>query len=114
MVMVLEGDLELLWTNKDLRLHAVGQLGYEWLPPDDPRALEVHELRPLAAVGAKRDRVGENLLVAGDALDALRSLRYSRAYRKRTEGGVRLVYIDPPFNTSQGFGQYRDSLEHSM
>jgi len=30
------------------------------------------------------------------------------------EGKVKLVYIDPPFNTGQAFTHYDDGLEHSV
>lgn len=29
-------------------------------------------------------------------------------------GNVKLVYIDPPFNTAQTFSSYEDNLEHSI
>jgi len=32
----------------------------------------------------------------------------------RVRGKVKLVYIDPPFNTGQAFTHYDDGLEHSV
>lgn len=29
-------------------------------------------------------------------------------------GKVKLIYIDPPFNTAQTFANYEDNLEHSV
>lgn len=29
-------------------------------------------------------------------------------------GRVKLVYIDPPFNTRQAFANYEDNIEHSI
>ena len=42
---------------------------------------------------------------------------FCRAPKTRTtvfRGGIRLVYIDPPFNTQVDFPQYRDTMERSM
>ncbi len=107
--------LELSWTNKHLRLHAVGEGGYEWVAPDDPRATETKDLRRVLNVPRTKngtDRQG--CLIAGDALDALRSLPSLPKFEAQLAEGIRLVYIDPPFNRGQGFAQYGDSLEHSM
>lgn len=106
-------DLQLAWANKHLRLHAVGDHGYEWLPPDDPKAGEARRLQHLLSVGTDGRQKASNLLIAGDALDALRSLASLSDFRAELADGVRLVYIDPPFNTRQAFAQYADSLEHS-
>ncbi|MGQ0616302.1 MAG: DNA methyltransferase [Acidimicrobiia bacterium] len=35
-------------------------------------------------------------------------------FAQRYAGQVRLVYIDPPFNTGQAFPNYDDNLEHSV
>ena len=50
---------------------------------------------------------GENLIVQGDNLDALKSLL--PFYR----GRVKCIYIDPPYNTGSAFEHYDDNLEHS-
>ena len=47
-----------------------------------------------------------NLYIEGDNLDVLKLLRDD--YR----GRVKMIYIDPPYNTGHGF-IYRDSLTHS-
>lgn len=72
----------------------------EWLRCDS------HEAR---TVGQVEDV--ENLLVRGDALHALTSLRELPGYRARYAGKVTLCYIDPPFNTGQAFEYYDDALE---
>ena len=56
----------------------------------------------------------ENLLIVGDSGDALRSLLTVPEWAAKYRGKVRLVYIDPPFNTDQTFEHYADQLEHSI
>lgn len=50
---------------------------------------------------------GDNLIVQGDNLDALKSLL--PFYRRR----VKCIYIDPPYNTGSAFEHYDDNLEHA-
>lgn len=72
-----EGRLELTWTNKHLRLLAHEDGSYEWVPPSDFRIAEVRLLHDVATVGAvapDRERARDNLLIRGDALNALTSL----------------------------------------
>jgi adenine-specific DNA-methyltransferase len=100
-------DFELTWDNKDLLLDSTDTGGYEWIPRDHPRALERR-----AVIADEESSAGEaraNLAIRGDALHALMALG-----GMGTLGGVRLCYIDPPFNTGQGYGQYADSLRHSV
>ncbi len=107
------GRLELTWTNKDKRLHTTAEGGYEWVDPADPRVTEVRLIDEV-------DRVGEidverpNLLIHGDALHALTALHRIPELAEAYAGKVRLVYIDPPFNTGQAFANYDDNLEHSV
>ena len=57
----------------------------------------------------KRDEDGtikENLLIKGNNLLALHSLKEQFA------GKVKLIYIDPPYNTGEDF-QYNDKFNHS-
>jgi adenine-specific DNA-methyltransferase len=49
----------------------------------------------------------ENLVIKGNNLLALHSLY------KRFVGKVKLIYIDPPYNTGNGSFQYNDSFNHS-
>ncbi|MHB1291324.1 MAG: site-specific DNA-methyltransferase [Sulfuricella sp.] len=51
---------------------------------------------------------GENLLIQGDNLDALKALL--PFYR----GRVKCIFIDPPYNTKSAFEHYDDNLEHSQ
>lgn len=112
-----QGRLELTWTNKHLRLLAHEDGGYEWVPPADYRVAEVRLLRDAGTSGETRpdrSRAKDNLLVRGDALNALTSLVSIPEFARDYVGKVKLVYLDPPFNTQQAFEQYDDALEHSV
>lgn len=106
------GRLELTWANKHLRLISNPEGGYEWVDPTDPRVSEVRLLHDVNTVGD--DTTDGNLLIEGDALHALTALNRIAELAKRYAGQVRLVYIDPPFNTGQAFAHYDDNLEHSV
>ncbi len=106
------GRLELTWTNKHLRLISDPEGGYEWVDPTDPRVSEVRLLHEVGNVGDDQPD-GGNLLIEGDALHALTALNRIPELAQRYAGQVRLVYIDPPFNTGQAFANYDDNLEHS-
>lgn len=115
------GRLELTWTNKHLRLMAHEDENrkppYEWVRPGDYRVSEVrllHEHETVGDVRAVRSRAKDNLLIQGDALCALTSLLELPEFAREYAGKVRLVYIDPPFNTGQAFADYDDGLEHSV
>lgn len=107
------GRLELTWANKHLRLISDPEGGYEWVDPADPRVSEVRLLHEVDTVGDDAPD-GGNLLIEGDALHALTALNRIPELAKRYAGQVRLVYIDPPFNTGQAFAHYDDNLEHSV
>lgn len=112
-----EGRLELIWTNKSLRLLAHGDGSYEWVSPSDYRVAEVRLLHDAGAIGevhAQPDRARDNLLIRGDALNALTSLIELPEFAREYLGKVKLVYLDPPFNTQQSFLHYDDALEHSV
>lgn len=111
------GRLELTWTNKDLRLLAHEDGSYEWVPPADYRVAEVRLLRDIGKIGVvanDKARSTDNLLIRGDALNALSSLTNLPEFEREYVGKVRLAYLDPPFNTQQAFLQYDDALEHSV
>jgi adenine-specific DNA-methyltransferase len=58
----------------------------------------------------KRDRDGtiqENLIIKGNNLLALHSLK------KQFTGKVKLIYIDPPYNTGNDGFKYNDNFNHS-
>lgn len=69
-----EGQLELTWTNKSLRLLAHENGQYEWLAASDYRVAEVRLLSDAGAVGevhSTKSRAKDNLLIRGDALNGL-------------------------------------------
>jgi adenine-specific DNA-methyltransferase len=109
------GRLELTWTNKHEALIAGPDGGYEWVPTSDHRVSEIRLMHTVQTVGeVPRARADANLLIRGDALHALRALNELPEFASRYVGKVRLVYIDPPFNTGQAFEHYDDALEHSV
>lgn len=112
-----KGRLELTWTNKDEALLSREDGSYEWVPKRDHRVAEVRLLRDAGIVGdvhPEVDRARDNLLIRGDALHALTALNSLPEFADEYAGKVKLVYIDPPFNTGQAFAQYDDGLEHSV
>ncbi len=112
-----EGRLELTWTNKQLRLLAHDDGSYEWVAPSDYRVAEVrllHNRGEVGTVGPDKSRSKDNLLISGDALNALTSLIELPEFAREYVGRVKLAYLDPPFNTQQSFLQYDDALEHSV
>ncbi len=112
-----QGRLELTWTNKDLCLLAHENGSYEWIPSSDYRVAEVRLLHGAGTVGkveTERARAKDNLLIRGDALNALNSLSELPEFAREYVGKVKLAYLDPPFNTRQSFLHYDDALEHSV
>ncbi|MEV7757824.1 site-specific DNA-methyltransferase [Microbacterium sp. NPDC089180] len=108
------GRLSLTWSNKDQALVSDDKGGYEWVDPADVRAAEVRILDEVERVGDVAGTAADNLLIHGDSRDALRSLIKTPEYAEQYKGKVKLVYIDPPFNTKQAFEHYDDNLEHSV
>jgi adenine-specific DNA-methyltransferase len=110
-----DGRLELTWTNKHLRLLAHEDGSYQWVSPSDYRVSEVRLLHDITSVGqVGKSRAGDNLLIRGDALNALTSLAQLPEFAEEYLGKIKLAYCDPPFNTQQSFLQYDDALEHSV
>lgn len=113
-----KGRLELTWMGKDMALipTAHGKYDYEWVDPPDGRACEVKSIEVVKTVGEETGATGaeQNLLIVGDSGDALRSLSTVPEWAAKYRGKVKLVYIDPPFNTEQVFEHYADQLEHSI
>lgn len=102
-------DIELVWPNKDRTLYASGALGYVWLAADDPLLRKTLK----SAFLDERDSESEpsNILAVGDGLDVLEALSSTS---NALAGGIRLLYIDPPFNTGKTFRQYGDSLQRAV
>jgi adenine-specific DNA-methyltransferase len=106
-----EQPLELIWPHKDRRL----LYDYDEEGKPHPRFAELGVPEPRVLIdldqygteeGKEWDK-DSNLLIRGDNLMALKSLAESYA------GKVKLIYIDPPFNTAQAFPEYDDGLDHS-
>lgn len=109
--------LELVWPNKDRFLLVPRDSDGKpvWVEPTHPAASEVRLSTFTDAVGTVNgaDPYSDNLMFTGDSLDALRILSDVPEFRRTYRGKVKLVYIDPPFNTGQTFAHYDDWMEHS-
>lgn len=109
--------LELTWPNKDkFLLVPKDQDGKPvWVDTDHPAAAEVRISDFTEAIGEvnEGDPYSGNLLFVGDSLDVLRILNEVPEYRQHYRGKIKLIYIDPPFNTGQTFANYDDWMEHS-
>jgi len=95
--------LELTWPHKDkvlLRLDEHGEPVWGTWDGVDTRLLikQAHYGDPDA----------ENILIRGDNLLALQALLPQFA------GKIKLIYIDPPFNTGAAYEYYDDGLEHTI
>jgi len=98
--------LELTWYHKDKSLYYdLKEKKYLWVDKKDPRVSEPRIFLEKAAYG---DRDAENMLIKGDNLLALKALLQD--FRNK----IKLIYIDPPFNTGSAFEYYDDGLEHSI
>lgn len=98
--------LELQWPNKDKSLYFdVASGSYEWVNKKDPRVAEPRILIEKKRLG---DQGTNNILIKGDNLLALKALQQD------FQGKVKLIFIDPPYNTGNAFPQYDDGLEHSL
>ena len=99
--------VELLWPNKELSLRASGATSYEWVDHSDVRLS-----KPLLTEQLGERSIGprSNALMIGDGLDALEFLGGTSVLND----GIRVLYIDPPFNTQKTFNQYGDSMSRSM
>lgn len=103
--------LGLTWPHKDKRL--LYTYDEEGKPQPHFTELGIPEPRVLIDLDQYGTEAGKawddqsNLLIRGDNLLALKSL--AQTYTRK----VKLIYIDPPFNTGMAFEEYDDGLEHS-
>ena len=108
--------LQLTWYNKDMALIPTedGKYGYSWVDPADPRYCET---RPIVvddhvqgAQAPKDDSrvysemadlepMDDNLMILGESGDVLEALTRVPELAKKYAEQVKLIYIDPPFNT---------------
>ena len=104
--MDIKNKLELQWTNKNKALYFDPASGkYEWVNKKDPRVSEPRILIEKQLFG---DENTENILIKGDNLLALKTLLQD--FQRK----IKLIFIDPPYNTGNAFPQYDDGLEHSL
>lgn len=125
--------LELTWFNKDMALipkdRENARYDYEWVDPQDPRYCETHTLvmdEYIRGEQAEKEDskqyssladlvpATDNLMILGESGDVLEALTRVPELRGKYAGQVKLVYIDPPFNTGETFDHYDDNLEHSV
>lgn len=123
--------LQLMWFNKDKVLIPTehGKYDYTWVDPSDPRYCETRTLiwddyvrgsqSPKSNEFHYSDRADleptmDNLLIQGESGDVLEALTRVPELAEKYLGQVKLIYIDPPFNTDQTFTHYEDNLEHSI
>jgi len=96
-----KGRMELLVANNKPKLELT------WIGKDEALRLEP---RILIEDSSKSygDPKSENMLIHGDNLLALKAL--DQLYAEK----IKMVYIDPPFNTGAAFEHYDDRIEHSI
>ena len=104
--MDIKNKLELQWTNKNKALYYdPNSKEYEWVEKKDPRVSEPRILLEKYAFGEKNS---QNILIKGDNLLSLKSLQQD--FQRK----VKLIFIDPPYNTGNAFPHYDDGMEHSL
>lgn len=119
------GGLELTWTDKDKAILSVGdgKYDYTFVDPADYRVSEVRLLQlvdrceaptPSERPAGLPTPTEDNLLIVGDAMHVLDVLNKVPEFSERYLGKVKLVYIDPPFNTGRIFSSYEDNITHSI
>ncbi|HHT9104972.1 MAG TPA: site-specific DNA-methyltransferase [Candidatus Wujingus californicus] len=106
-----KGRLELDWVDKgDIIITKFDDNGKSYPASYFHGQVSDEELMPreLELVKSVGDPDSENMLIQGENLIVMRSLEREFA------GRIKLIYIDPPFNTGQDFEDYEDGLEHSI
>jgi adenine-specific DNA-methyltransferase len=101
-------EVTLTWENKNLLLLASGCDGYAWV---DPKGVVPRLPAGLKVLGAGTPSRTSNVLAVGDGLDVLEALSLNSDV---LADKVRLVYIDPPFNTSADVRCYDDAMNRAM
>lgn len=95
--------------NTKLELTWVGK--YDQTPSVEPRILIENSDYSFGAIETGSLPNGKpwngNMIIHGDNLLALRSI-------ENYTNSIKLIYIDPPFNTGNAFEYYDDGLEHSI
>jgi adenine-specific DNA-methyltransferase len=101
-------EIKLAWKNKHLSLRASGSDDYLWTEPLD----ETDRAAPrLVSLSGRLPGRHSNALIVGDGIDALEALA---AKTDALSPGIRLVYVDPPFNTNADVACYSDTMDRAM
>jgi adenine-specific DNA-methyltransferase len=98
-------QITLNWPGKESLLAPSGDSRYEWVDAKGyvPRPLDqVH-------VESRTTGLAHGTVICGDALDVL-----MQSSGPIAEKSVRLLYIDPPFNTGYRFGDYEDAMDSAQ
>jgi adenine-specific DNA-methyltransferase len=101
-------EVTLSWKNKDLLLRASSSHAYEWVGRD---SAQLRKPIKLQLFGSEKLPQNPNILAVGDGLDVLEALS---AKSDAMADKIRLVYIDPPFNTSADVRCYDDAMNRAM
>ena len=87
---------------------ASGEEGYRWI---DPSADKFDSELKIFCLSGSLPKRQSNVLVIGDGLDALEAMA---AQTDVLDDEIRLIYIDPPYNTNADVNCYSDSMDRSM
>lgn len=101
-------EVTLQWKNKDRTLRASGIAGYKWA---EPTGQGVSDVSKIVSLSKRVPTPNSNVLAIGDGIDAIEALASSSDV---LADKIRLVYIDPPFNTSADVQCYSDTMDRSM
>ena len=101
-------EVKLVWPGQEMSLIAAGQDGYEWVSPND---VPVPAIADLQCASGELPGRNANVLAVGDGMDVIRSLSN---HTTALDSGIRLVYIDPPFNTNADVSAYNDTMNRAM
>jgi len=101
-------EVTLHWKNKELVLLASGLKAYEWVERANAKS---YVARPLIGLSGQLPTRGSSVLAVGDGADVLVGLA---AECDVLADKIRLVYIDPPFNTNADVQCYEDTMDRSM
>ncbi len=97
--------ITLSWPGKDLLLAPFGDTRYDWV---DPKSYFPHPLEPVH-IEPSATGLSHGTVICGDALDVLMQSGSPIAAKS-----VRLLYLDPPFNTGVVFGDYEDAMDSAQ
>ena len=101
-------EVSLHWNNKDLVLRARGSHSYEWV---NPASHSLGKSTELVCLSHKSLGRRSNAVIIGDGIDAIEGIEKTSDF---LDDKIRLVYIDPPFNTNADVQSYNDSMNRSM